>query len=152
MKQTQTLSTTQLNSEPLVYRMIVCYHLKKITPCSSQSTHTPKNFFQALTQNVIPDFNFDLRNQSEDCLFLNIFTPANNSKLLPVMVFIHGGKSRKIGPIKFDCKKWKTTIRVFRVWCRLSISISWISTFFKWNSNGRRDSQLPSRVPRVLVS
>lgn len=27
----------------------------------------------------------------ENCLFLNIFTPLKTTKLLPVMVFIHGG-------------------------------------------------------------
>lgn len=28
---------------------------------------------------------------SEDCLFLNVFTPAENSEKLPVIVYIHGG-------------------------------------------------------------
>ncbi|XP_053557320.1 pyrethroid hydrolase Ces2e [Bombina bombina] len=37
--------------------------------------------------------NFEIPPVSEDCLFLNIFTPANqeNDLKLPVMVFIHGG-------------------------------------------------------------
>ena len=29
--------------------------------------------------------------QSEDCLFLNVWAPAETSELLPVMVWIHGG-------------------------------------------------------------
>ena len=42
--------------------------------------------------NVIPDFNFDITNQSEDCLFLNVYRPVmNTSSAYPVMVFIHGG-------------------------------------------------------------
>jgi para-nitrobenzyl esterase len=28
---------------------------------------------------------------SEDCLYLNVFSPAGNATDLPVMVFIHGG-------------------------------------------------------------
>ena len=28
---------------------------------------------------------------SEDCLFLNIYSPLNSTSLLPVMVWIHGG-------------------------------------------------------------
>jgi len=29
--------------------------------------------------------------ESEDCLYLNIYTPAADGRLRPVMVFIHGG-------------------------------------------------------------
>ena len=42
---------------------------------------------------MIPDFNFDIVNKSEDCLYLNVYTPANSnsSSSYPVMVFFHGG-------------------------------------------------------------
>lgn len=37
-------------------------------------------------------WNFDSERRSEDCLVLNVFTPASNSwDTLPVMVFFHGG-------------------------------------------------------------
>ncbi|KAM4614477.1 fatty acyl-CoA hydrolase precursor, medium chain-like [Discoglossus pictus] len=41
---------------------------------------------------------------SEDCLFLNVYTPANRDKnsRLPVMVFIHGGAFTMGGAFMFD--------------------------------------------------
>ncbi len=36
-------------------------------------------------------FNFGQPDPSEDCLFLNIWTPANDGKKRPVMVYQHGG-------------------------------------------------------------
>ena len=40
--------------------------------------------------------------ESEDCLFLNVFKPVtNNEKLLPVMVYIHGG-GFQLGSIFFS--------------------------------------------------
>lgn len=39
---------------------------------------------------------FETGSSNEDCLFLNVFKPATESaKPRPVMVWIHGGKSRK---------------------------------------------------------
>ena len=38
---------------------------------------------------------FDVASTSEDCLYLNVFTPAdNNARTLPVMVWVHGGSLR----------------------------------------------------------
>ncbi|KAM4614476.1 fatty acyl-CoA hydrolase precursor, medium chain-like [Discoglossus pictus] len=46
---------------------------------------------------------FKLPAMSEDCLFLNVFTPANRDKnsRLPVMVFIHGGAFTMGGAFMF---------------------------------------------------
>ena len=39
-----------------------------------------------------PDYNmYPLQNMSEDCLYLNIWRPANISTNLPILVYIHGG-------------------------------------------------------------
>ena len=41
---------------------------------------------------VFGDMNFRSRDLSEDCLFLNVWTPAKrNSKNLPVLVYFYGG-------------------------------------------------------------
>ena len=37
--------------------------------------------------------------QSDDCLYLNIYTPANSSSLFPVMVYIHGGGYEAGSPV-----------------------------------------------------
>jgi para-nitrobenzyl esterase len=42
-----------------------------------------------------PSSTFGLASTSEDCLYLNVFTPARNkSQNLPVMVWVHGGSLR----------------------------------------------------------
>ena len=41
--------------------------------------------------------------QSEDCLFLNIWAPAETTEPRPVMVWIHGGGSRSPFPRYVDC-------------------------------------------------
>jgi hypothetical protein len=38
---------------------------------------------------------------SEDCLFLNVYAPPNPSQPLPVLVYIHGGKSRAVSCLPF---------------------------------------------------
>ncbi len=40
---------------------------------------------------VIPGFNEEPEPQSEDCLFLNVYTPGLDDAHRPVMVWIHGG-------------------------------------------------------------
>ena len=37
--------------------------------------------------------------QSDDCLYLNIYTPANSSSLFPVMLYIHGGGYEAGSPV-----------------------------------------------------
>lgn len=38
-----------------------------------------------------PEFMIDDRNMSEDCLYLNVWTPAKRANKLPVLFYIHGG-------------------------------------------------------------
>ncbi len=46
----------------------------------------------AMQLNVYGDMNFQSDSMSEDCLYLNVWTPANSSSdKLPVMVYFHGG-------------------------------------------------------------
>ena len=52
------------------------------------------DYFEDSIRIVWPGFTWE-KDSSEDCLYLNIFTPGNNatnkSELYPVMMFIHGG-------------------------------------------------------------
>ena len=45
-------------------------------------------------QNLRP-YDDPLEGMSEDCLYLNVYAPCNNSERLPVMVWVHGGGSRR---------------------------------------------------------
>ena len=46
----------------------------------------------AMQTNVFGDMNFSTSKMSEDCLYLNIWTPAKNmNEKLPVLVYFHGG-------------------------------------------------------------
>jgi para-nitrobenzyl esterase len=60
----------------------------------------PKNPIQAKSR-------FSTGNNSEDCLYLNIFAPSDRKEKLPVMVWIYGG-AYKIGGI--GCKNESTDV------------------------------------------
>ncbi|HZX59956.1 MAG TPA: carboxylesterase family protein, partial [Mucilaginibacter sp.] len=46
----------------------------------------------AMQKNVFGDMNFRSSGMSEDCLYLNVWTPAKSSKAkLPVLVYFYGG-------------------------------------------------------------
>ncbi len=72
-----------------------------------KETRDASNFAAACAQlNVapfIPDFAFDMKNQSEDCLYLNVFSPqGSTTQSLPVMLFIHGGSFIMGGPSQYQ--------------------------------------------------
>jgi para-nitrobenzyl esterase len=55
-----------------------------VRPATSYAPHCPQ-----------PSSPFGAASTSEDCLYLNVFTPAdNNARNLPVMVWVHGGSLR----------------------------------------------------------
>jgi para-nitrobenzyl esterase len=45
----------------------------------------------AMQNNVFGDMNFRSAGMSEDCLYLNVWTPAGKNKGLPVLVYFYGG-------------------------------------------------------------
>lgn len=46
---------------------------------------------RAMQRNVFGDMNFRSNGTSEDCLYLNVWTPAKAGKNLPVLVYFYGG-------------------------------------------------------------
>jgi len=46
---------------------------------------------QIINKNSILEFEKEISNQSEDCLYLNIWTPGLDNRRRPVMFWIHGG-------------------------------------------------------------
>jgi para-nitrobenzyl esterase len=47
---------------------------------------------RAVQTNIYGDMNFRSRGMSEDCLYLNVWTPANSNSIgLPVLVYFYGG-------------------------------------------------------------
>jgi len=49
---------------------------------------------------------------SEDCLYLNVYAPANNDTALPVLVFLHGGASRNGAGSDYDASSFSSKGRV----------------------------------------
>lgn len=65
-------------------------------PCSLPSILCPKIVSIATSNNVV--FHISYSQMSEDCLYLNVFTPlSNNSGPLPVMLYIAGGNFQYLG-------------------------------------------------------
>jgi len=66
-----------------------------VSPHPWQETLGVRSFGPICAQNSICFPGFGSTSSTEDCLYLNVFTPENNEPILrakaPVMVFIHGG-------------------------------------------------------------
>ena len=57
-----------------------------------QSIRNAKQFaVNGMQYNVFGDMNFRSTGMSEDCLYLNVWTPPGNKKQLPVLVYFYGG-------------------------------------------------------------
>jgi para-nitrobenzyl esterase len=63
------------------------------SPCV-QSVHGVDSFLAPLAEEYGVHFAIETLKPSEDCLYLNVFSPSSGSKRLPVMVWLHGGSNR----------------------------------------------------------
>ena len=100
-------------------------------PAKWKGTRDATNFGAHCAQGrVFDDMIFQDSGPSEDCLFLNVYAPADatDKSKLPVMFWIHGGGYS--GGAKFGAaSQWRLSATQ-RAWCWSPSTIGWVFSVF----------------------
>jgi len=90
---------------------------------------------------------------SEDCLYLNVFTPINGKplQLLPVMVFIHGGRYWNGQTNQFQADVMAGLGNVVIVTIQYRLNVFGFQSFDQYTNNGLLDQQLALKWVRENI-
>ncbi|KAH9886160.1 Alpha/Beta hydrolase protein [Xylariomycetidae sp. FL2044] len=77
---------------PVKYTSNETFNAMSFAPSCMQPISTPEALESSIYQQYLPELNLGSSDQSEDCLFLNVYAPLKPAaEKLPVFIWIHGG-------------------------------------------------------------